>query len=106
MKKNKKVEDLGAKISFDRANSLPKELVSLQDIEFDLNFEHYLFRGKLGTDLKSVVIDPVFISFLETKQKNISADSESKIFKAHDKLEEIIATILKEINEAINQQNY
>ena len=100
-KKTKQIEDLDAKVSLIRANSLPQELVSLQDIEFDLKFEHSLFRRKSESDLKTVVLDPIFISFLEAKHKTITADSELKKVKQQGKLEEINATILKEIDEAI-----
>ena len=37
-KKTKQIEDLDTKFSLIRANSLPQELVTLQDIEFDLKF--------------------------------------------------------------------
>ena len=45
-KKIKKVESLGNKVSLVKGNSLPNKLSSLQDIEFDLNFEQYLLRTK------------------------------------------------------------
>ena len=60
-----------------------------------------MFRSKSESNLKTVVIDTVFISFLETKQENIVVDSELKKVKNRDKIEEINATILKEIDEAI-----
>ena len=66
--KNKKyIEDLDIKISLNRVNSLPQELVSLQDMEFDLKFENSLFRRKYESNLSNDVLDPVFISFLESK---------------------------------------
>ena len=73
----------------------------MQDIEFDLEFEHSLFRAKSENNLSNVVLDPVFISFLETKQKTIKAYYELKKVINQNKLEEINATIIKEIDEAI-----
>ena len=62
-KKNKQTEYLDAKFSLIRANSLPQELVSLQDIPFDLKFQHSLFRNRSKSNLSTAIIDPVFISF-------------------------------------------
>ena len=51
--------------------------------------------------MKTIVLDIVFISFLETKQKNITVESKSKKVEYQTKIEEINATILKDIDEAI-----
>ena len=67
--KKKQREDLDAKVSLLRVNSLPQKVVSLQDIEFDLEFEHSLFRNKSESDLNNIVIDPGFISSLEIKKE-------------------------------------
>ena len=75
--------------------------MSLQDIEFDLKFEKSLLRIKYESNLSTVVLDPVFIQFLEEKWKNITVDFELKKLRNQDKLEEINAIILKEIDEAI-----
>ena len=66
-RKKKKTENLEAEVSLIRFNSLPQELVSLQDIDFDLKFEHSLFKSKSKSDLKTVVLDPAFISFFNAK---------------------------------------
>ena len=75
-KKKKHIEDLDVKISLNRVNSLPQELVSLQDIEFDLKFGNSLFISKSESNLNIVGLDPSFNSFLESKQKNIATNSE------------------------------
>ena len=77
-KKKKQTENLEAEISLIRVISLPSELESLQDIDFDLKFEHSLFQSKSENDLKTTVVDPAFVSFLNTKQKIIRARSKSK----------------------------
>ena len=78
VKRKKQTENLEAKISLIRVNSLPSELVSLEDIDFDLKFEHSLFKSKSKSDLKTVVLDPSFISFFNAKQKSIAVSSKSK----------------------------
>ena len=65
--KRKKNVNLETKVPLRKDNSLPKELVSLSDIDFDFKFEQSLFKVKFETDLKDTVIDPVFISFLKEK---------------------------------------
>ena len=76
-KKKKQTENLEAEISLIRVNSLPSELVSLQNIDFDLKFEHSLFKSKYESDLKTVVLDPGFVSFFNAKQKSIVVSSKS-----------------------------
>ena len=59
-----------------KAHSLPNKLSNLQDIEFDLAFEQTLFRTKSKSDIHNTVIDPDFISFIETKKEIVSVDSD------------------------------
>ena len=66
-KRKKQVVNLEAENPLRRASSLPSELINLSDIDFDLKFEQSLFKVKSENDLSNVVIDPAFISFLETK---------------------------------------
>ena len=60
-KKKKHSENLEAEVSLIIVNSLPKELVSLQYIDFDLKFEHSLFKSKSENDLKTIVLDLTFV---------------------------------------------
>jgi len=46
LRKLKKVETQGSSSQLIKENSLPKELSSLEDIQFDLSFELSLFRTK------------------------------------------------------------
>ena len=63
-----------------KENSLPNKLSTLQDTEFYLAFEQTLFRTKSESDIHNTVIDPDFISFIETKKETISVDFEENIF--------------------------
>ena len=76
-KKRKQTVSLETEVSLIKADSLPKELVSLSNIEFDFRFEKSLFRTKSETDLKETIIDPTLISFVKEKQKVISAPIKS-----------------------------
>ena len=82
-------------------NSLPKDLVSLTDIDFYFKFEQSLFRIKSETDLKDIVIDLVFTSFLKAKQNIISAKRKSDKSKSQSQIERINVTLIKGIDEAI-----
>ena len=66
-KKKKQIVNLETEVPLRKANSLPKELVSLSDIYFDFKFEQSLFKTKSETDLKDTIIDLVFTSFLSEK---------------------------------------
>lgn len=100
-KKKKQTKNLEAEVSLIRVNSLPQELVSLQHIDFDLKFEHSLFKIKYENDLKTTILEPDFVSFLNTKHKIITSRSKSKKIEYQTKIEEINVTILKDIEEAI-----
>lgn len=45
--KKKKIVNLEAEVPLRKVNSLPKELVSLTDIDFDFKFENSLFKKNL-----------------------------------------------------------
>ena len=73
-RKPKKIESLGSSSRLIKANSLPKELSSIQDIQFDLSFEHSLFHTKSENSVHDIVIDPNFIQFIESKKDTIQLD--------------------------------
>ena len=82
-------------------NSLPKELLSLYDNDFDFKFENSLFRNKSETDLKETIIDPVFTSFVNEKQKVISAPIKSDKTEIQSLVERVDFTRIKDVDEAI-----
>ena len=75
--------------------------MSLNDIYFDLKFEYSLFKIKSETDLKNTVIDHVFLSFLNAKQKNISVGTKSNKSEYQNTVEKINVSLIKDIDEAI-----
>ena len=106
LKKNKKLESLGNKNSLIKENSLPNKLSSLQDIEFDLAFEKSLFKTKSKSDISNSIIDPDFISFIETKKEILSLDLDEKVLQPYDKLDALVATLIKEIDETYFQHSF
>ena len=89
-----------------KANSLPKELVSLTDIDFDFKFENSLFRNKSETDLKETIIDLVFTSFVNEKQKIISASIKSDKSEIQSLVERVNVTRIKDVDEANKLANF
>ena len=75
--------------------------MSLNDIDFDLKFEYSLFKTKSEIDLKNIVIDLVFLSFFNAKQKNISVGAKSNKSEYQNTVEKINVSLIKDINEAI-----
>ena len=88
-----------------KANFLPNKLSSLQDIEFDLAFEQSLFRTKSKSAIYDSVIDPNFISFIKGKKGTVSPNSNEKYLEFYDKLDALIATLIKEIDETYFQHS-
>ena len=105
LRKPKKVESLGSSSQLIKENSLPKELSSLQDIEFDLSFEHSFFRTKSENSIYDNVIDLNFIQFIKTKKETISLDSNQKALNTFDELDALTSNLIKDIDEAFFQQS-
>ena len=75
--------------------------MSLTNIDFDFKFEHSFFKNKSEIDLKDTVIDPVFTSSLNAKQKIISARIKSDKSESQNQVERINVTLIKDIDQAI-----
>ena len=80
--------------------------MSLNDIDFDLKFEYSLFKTKFETDLKITIIDPVFLSFLNAKQKNISVGINSNKSEYQSQIERINVTLIKTLMKLLNYPIY
>jgi len=65
LRKPKKVETQGSSNQLIKANSLPKELSSLEDIQFDLSVKLSLYRTKSKNSIHDTITDPNFIQFIE-----------------------------------------
>ena len=103
--KPKKVESQGSSSELINENSLPKELSSIQDIQFDLSFEHSLFLTKSKNSVHDIVIDPNFIQFIESKKDTIQPDLDQQVLYTFDKLDVLTSTLIKDIDEAYYQQS-
>jgi len=88
-----------------KANSLPKELSNLEDLQFDLSFEHSLFRTKSKTLIHDTIIDSVFIQFIESKKNTIHPDIDQHVLDTFDKLDPLTSNLIRHIDEAYFQQS-
>ena len=100
LRKPKKVESQGSSSELIKENSLPKELSSIEDIQFDLSFEHYLFRTKSENSVHDTVIDPNFIQFIESKKDTIQLDLDQQVLDTFDKLDVLTSNLIKDIDNA------
>ena len=105
IRKPKRVETKGSSSQLIKANSLPKELSSLEDIQFDLSFEISLFHTKSKNSIHDTVIDPNFIQFIESKKVRIHLDLDQHVLDTFDKLEDLTSTLIRHIDEAYLQQS-
>jgi len=99
------VETQGSSSQLIKANSLPKELSSLEDIQFDLSFELSLFRTKSENSIHDTVINPNFLQFIESKRVPIHLDLDQHVLDTFDKLEALTLTLISHIDEAYIQQS-
>ena len=105
LRKPKKVENQGSSNELIKAYSLPKELSSIHDIQFDLSFESSLFRTKSENSIYDIVIDPNFIQFIEAKKETIQLDLDQQVLDTFDKLDVLTSTLIKDIEEAYFKQS-
>lgn len=85
LRKPKKIETQGSSSHLIKENSLPKELSSLKDIQFDLSFEISFFRTKFENSIHDTVIDPNFIQFIESKRVAMHPDLYQNVLNTFDK---------------------
>jgi len=88
-----------------KENSLPKELSNLEDLQFDLSFEHSLFHTKSETLVHDIIIDPDFIQFIESKKNIIHHDLDQHVLYTFDKLDALTSNLIRHVEEAYCQQS-
>jgi len=62
-------------------NSLPESFLTVEDIEFDLPFEHSLFHTKLDTFVPKIVFDESILKPYISKHQPINPDSDEDVVK-------------------------
>ncbi len=103
LRKNNKVESQESISQLTKVDSLPKELSNLEDLQFDLSFEHSLFRAKSETSIHDIVIDPAFIQIIESKKTTIHPDLYQHVLDTFDKLDSLTSILIRHIDEAYFQ---
>ena len=75
MRKKKSKIDLGVPL-MNRSISLPKEgVISVDDLQFDIKFEHSLFRSKSNSNLSHTIFYlEKFKSFIPSKSSSFSKE--------------------------------
>ena len=68
LRKPKKVETQTSSSQTIKANSLPEESSTLEEIIFDLSFDLSLFRTKSENEIDETMLDPNFIQLIESKR--------------------------------------
>lgn len=57
-----------------KVDSCPDQWLSLEDLLFDLSFDHPLFRTRSKSALDNIILDPEFIADIEIQKANRSID--------------------------------
>ena len=65
LRKPKNIETQASSSQLAKANSLPEELSTLEEIPFDLSFDLSLFRTKSKNAIHEIVLDPEFTQLIE-----------------------------------------
>ena len=78
---------------------------SLEDFQFDLSFEHSLFRTKSENSVHDTVIDHNFIQFFESKKNTIHTNLDQHVLNTFHELEALTSTLIRHIDEAYFQQS-
>ena len=78
-------------------------LSNLEDLQFDLSFEHLLFHTKFETSVHDTIIYPAFIQFIKSKKNTIYPNLDQHVLDTFDKLDALTSNLIRHIDEAYFQ---
>jgi hypothetical protein len=93
LKKGNIVEGRRSNNPLHRATSLPKNLVAIQDLEFDLPFEKSLFRTKSDSFVNETVLDQTILQPRTLERISPITDFDQWFLQEFKKLEDLVSNL-------------
>jgi len=86
-----------------RATSLPENLDTIHDIQFELPFEHSPFRTMCKSFVDQIVVDEVILQPYKPIRPSVELDSDQQALQEFDKLQDLVLAIDQVIHQAYIQ---
>jgi hypothetical protein len=93
IRKRNIVEGQGSSSPLLSENFLPEKLITIMDIEFDLPFEHNLFRTKFDSFVDEIVLDQTFLQPKTPKRLSPRTYFDQKILQEFEKLQDLASDL-------------
>jgi hypothetical protein len=87
-----------------RETSLPEKFVTIQDIQFDLPFEHSLFRTKSDIFVDETVLDQAILQPNTPERHSPGSDLDQQILQNFEKLQDLASEFDQALHKTYIQQ--
>jgi hypothetical protein len=104
IRKRNTVEGQGSSVPLQTATSLLDNLVTIQDIEFDLPFEKILFKTKLDSFVNEIVLDQTILQTRTPERLSPRKDFDKRILQEFEKLRDLVSNLDQALYKAHFQQ--
>jgi hypothetical protein len=105
LRKRNTVEGQGSSNPLLRENSLLEKLISIHDIEFDLPFEHSLFRTKSDSFVNEIVLCQTILQSKTPERLSPKTDFDQRILQEFEKLQDLASNLDQVLSKAHFQQS-
>jgi len=86
-----------------KANSLPENFVTLQDIQFDSHFEQGLFRTESENWKDHTIFDPSSLQRIPVRESLSQTETDLHLLQHFDTLQDLVTDLTSEIDSAYLQ---
>jgi hypothetical protein len=105
IRKRSTTESQGSSSPPPRETSLPEKFVTIQDIQFDLPFEHSLFRTKSDSFVDETVLDQAILQPSTPERHSPGSDLDQQILQNFEKLQDLASDFDQALHKAYIQQS-
>ena len=88
-----------------KAISLPENLATLQDIQFNLHFEQSLFKTKSHSWIAQTVFDPSVLHQIPIGEASTSTQTEFQLLQHFESLQRLVTELTSTIDDSYLQQS-
>ena len=86
-------------------NSLPESSITIDDIEFDIPFEHNVFRTKYEIFVGETMFDQFVLQTYTSEVQSVKPDFDKQTLQSLDKLQYLVSYLNKDMHEAYIQKS-
>jgi hypothetical protein len=105
IRKRSKAESQGSSSPPPKETSLPKKFVTIQDIQFDLPFDHNLFKTKFDSFVDETILDQAILQPSTLERHSPVSDIDQQILQNFEKLQDLASDFDQALHKAYIQQS-